>query len=173
MIKKTIFTLIITALIVFVSCKEKATKTSISKDSKIENNILKDDKSVKSIDNEADIDSVFKIDKYICYTLNNDKSKRIWIGFSKKNKETIQLKYEGQKESLTLKHSKEEVIDGGAHPTIINYYDEIYNGKVNGVYKLTHSGIWDYVKYIRGKDKKEFNFTIDHNSNPYGSKPCF
>ena len=87
MIKKTIFTLIITALIVFVSCKEKATKTSSNKDLKIENKILKDDKSVKSIDNEADIDSVFKIDKYICYTLNNDKSKRIWIGFSKKNKE--------------------------------------------------------------------------------------
>ncbi|MCL7764230.1 hypothetical protein MPF19_12455 [Polaribacter sp. Z014] len=172
MIKRTIFTIILTTLILFISCKEKDAKTSNTKEPKLEKQILKDYKPADSIDKKVAIDSVFKIDHYICYTFNDDKSKRIWIGFSK-NKETVKLKYEGQKEPLILKHSKEEFIEGGAHPTIINYYDEIYNGKVNGAYKLTHSGIWDYVKYIRGKDKKEFNFTIDHNSNPYGSSPCF
>jgi len=29
------------------------------------------------------------------------------------------------------------------------------------------------VEYKRGTDGKIFNFTIDHNANPYGKEPCF
>jgi hypothetical protein len=47
------------------------------------------------------------------------------------------------------------------------------DGKENGQYRITHSGIWDYVEYKRGTDGKIFNFTIDHNANPYGKEPCF
>ncbi|PHS04197.1 MAG: hypothetical protein COA88_14040 [Kordia sp.] len=110
--------------------------------------------------------------KYICYTMDNNKKKRIWIGLDAKEN-AVAIKYEGQKEVISLQYSKEEYLKGGAHPTIIRYYKEIYQNKVNGIYKLTHSGLWDYVQYIRGKDGKKFNFTIDHDANPYGSSPCF
>jgi len=110
--------------------------------------------------------------KYICYTMDNNKSKRIWIGLDA-NENAVAIKYEGQKETISLQYNKEEYLKGGAHPTIIKYYNEVYQNKVNGEYKLTHSGLWDYVQYTRGKDGKKFNFTIDHNANPYGSSPCF
>jgi hypothetical protein len=83
------------------------------------------------------------------------------------------VKYEGQKEAMVLKYNKEESITGEAYPTIITYYDEVFEGKTNGRYMLIHSGVWDYVKYVRGKDRKIFEFTIDHQAGPYAHTPCF
>ncbi len=113
-----------------------------------------------------------QIDHYICYSNNERKDKKIWVGFNKDDI-ALKVKYEGQDQAIELVYSKNEYKEGGAHPTINTYYDEIYRGEVNGVYKMTHSGIWDYVEYTRGKDGKTFKFTIEHELDPYGKQPCF
>ncbi|MDO6738684.1 hypothetical protein [Wenyingzhuangia sp. 2_MG-2023] len=121
---------------------------------------------------ENELKSSNEIDHYICYSNDNRKEKKIWVGFNK-NDIALKIKYEGQEESMELEYLKNEYQEGGTHPTIRTYYNEIYGGQVNGVYKTIHSGNWDYVEYTRGKDNKVFKFTIEHKLNPYGSKPCF
>ena len=61
----------------------------------------------------------------------------------------------------------------GPYPVLVEYYNEIYQEKVNGVYKLTKSGNWYYAVYTRGSDNKQFSFTIDNESNNFGKTPCF
>lgn len=112
------------------------------------------------------------IDHYICFKDNKKSSRIIWVSYDHKNI-AISIKYKGQTQSIPLELTNEDYIKGGTHPTIIKHYDEIYNGLKNGSYSITHSGNWDYVKYTRAKDSKEFNFTIDHTANPYGKTPCF
>lgn len=113
---------------------------------------------------------------YICY--NNDKtpSMQISISFDKEGR-AIAVKYKGQTESMPLQYLKEKYLEGGAHPTIEEYYQEMYNGKKNGEYKLTHSGVWDYAEYTRAKDAKKFSFTINHDlsieNDGYRTTPCF
>ncbi|WP_299892197.1 hypothetical protein [uncultured Lacinutrix sp.] len=165
LLKYTVYSLL---LITVLSCKQKANiKTNTVEDTvsdiKIQN---QEDLKQKDLDIKPAI-----IEHYICYTNNDKKDMRIWISFSKEK--AIQIKYNGQQDAIDLIFDKETYIKGGSHPTIIKYYNEIYNDKVNGIYKLTHSGNWDYVEYTRGKDSKIFNFTIDHNANPYGKTPCF
>ena len=63
--------------------------------------------------------------------------------------------------------------EGGAYPVLAEYYNEIYEEEVNGVYKLTNSGNWYYAEYTRESDNKQFNFTIDNNSDNFSDKPCF
>ena len=109
---------------------------------------------------------------YICYNSDRGSGLRIWIGFSEDGK-AQQVKYQGQAEAMALLFDKEAVQKGRAYPTYIAHYQEIYQGKNNGTYKLTHSGVWDYAQYIRGRDSKLFDFTIDHNAEPYGKTPCF
>ncbi|SEK46047.1 hypothetical protein SAMN04487910_0578 [Aquimarina amphilecti] len=169
--EKNLLILALIAILCF-SCEEKNKK---QQDSQVNLTTEKSEPSdAKTIENDTITisESNSKIDKYVCYTSDENKTKRIWIGFDKDNK-AVKLKYEGQKESLVLKHNKEEYIEGGSQPTIINYYDEIYEGKVNGKYTVKNSGNWSYVTYTRGKDGKAFKFTIDHSANPYGSEPCF
>ncbi|VXB67107.1 conserved hypothetical protein [Flavobacterium sp. 9AF] len=112
------------------------------------------------------------VNHYICYKDNEVPSRIIWISFTKDGK-AIQIKYKGQKEAINLTFVSEDITEEGAHPTIETIYDEVYNGTKNGTYILTHSGVWDYVSYTREKDKKQFQFTIDHEANPYGKEPCF
>lgn len=113
------------------------------------------------------------VDHYICYKNDKDTSQYIWVSFAKKEG-ALQLKYEGQEDAIDLVFDREDYFcDGCAHPTIETYYNEIYNDKINGVYKLTHSGVWDYVDYTRGKDGKVFNFKIDHFKKQYSKTPCF
>ena len=52
----------------------------------------------------------------------------------------VAVKYEGQNDMMYLQFTKEEFSKGGMFSTSINYYDEFYQNKVNGVYKITHSG---------------------------------
>ena len=131
-----------------------------------------------SLPPETNLNEISQVDieedevQYVCFTFDSKPSVRIWIKYAKNGK-AIELKYLNQSETLKLKHLKEEYRVGGAYPTIINYYEEIYNEKVNGTYILTHAGNWDYVKYFRESDSTTFNFIIDHSFTPYSSTPCF
>ncbi len=113
---------------------------------------------------------------YICYKCDAKPSLEISIQFNAKEKAT-NVKYKGQSSSMALIYLREKYHEGGAHPTIDTYYKEMYKGKKTGMYKLTHSGIWDYVEYTRGKDGKKFNFTINHETSidggGYRTTPCF
>lgn len=110
---------------------------------------------------------------YICYTDDSKSDLYIWIRFS--GGKAKEIKYKGMETSIDLEFDKESenLNPGGPYPVFANYYNEIVDGKVNGVYKLTHSGNYDYAEYVRAKDNKTYNFTIDHSANPYGSTPCF
>ncbi len=121
---------------------------------------------------QDELKSSNQISHYICYSNDNQKDKKIWIGFNKDNI-ALKAKYQGQNEAIELEYLKNEYTEGGAHPTTTTFYNEIYGGQINGKYITTHSGNWDYVEYKRGKDNKVFKFTIDHRSSPYGKKPCF
>ena len=110
---------------------------------------------------------------YICYNEDNESSLNLSIGFNNKSR-ALSVKYKGMNSSMDLIFIKQENENpGGAYPVLASYYKEMYQEKVNGEYKLTHSGIWDLVEYTRGKDSKKFNFTIDRNSNSYSYTACF
>jgi hypothetical protein len=110
---------------------------------------------------------------YICYNEDNGSSLNLSIGFNSKGR-ALSVKYKGMNSSMDLIFIRvENKNPGGPYPVLVKYYNEMYQEKVNGEYKLTHSGIWDFVEYTRGKDSKKFNFTIDHNSNSYSYTPCF
>ena len=94
----------------------------------------------------------------------------IRVSFAEDSK-ALQVNYKGSTEVIDLVFDKEEFAEGTANST--SHYNEMYDGKVNGIYKLTHAGNWDYVEYIREKDGEVFKFTIAHNANPYGKSPCF
>lgn len=61
------------------------------------------------------------------------------------------------------KHS-ENLNPDGSYPVFADYYYEFEDGKLNGVYNLTHPGNYDYAEYVRDKDSKTFNFTIAHSA---------
>lgn len=110
---------------------------------------------------------------YICYNSDHDSELKLWIGFDDNNKASS-AKYLGMNSTLELVFIKEENENmEDSYPVLTSYYNEIDGGKINGVYKLTHSGNWDYVEYTRDKDLQKFNFTIDQNSNNYSETPCF
>ena len=62
--------------------------------------------------------------------------------------------------------------EGGAYPVLAEYYNEIYEEEVNGVYKLTKSGNWYYAAYTRKSDNKQQKFTIDNKSNNLSDRTC-
>ena len=110
---------------------------------------------------------------YICYNEDNGSSLNLSIGFNNKSR-ALSVKYKGMNSSMDLIFIRvENENPGGPYPVLVKYYNEMYQEKVNGEYRLTHSGNWDYVEYTRGKDSKKFNFTINHNSNSYSYTPCF
>lgn len=173
--KKIVLTVVI--LFFIFSCKEKTENThSVTLENKLKSTSDKVDleTTVKNQKTESPkVDSVSTvIDHYICYKDDKVASRMIWISFTDKE-DAVQIKYKGQKLPIDLVFIKEEFIKGGSHPTIIKYYSEKIGPEINGEYKLTHSGNWDYVEYTRGKDDRMFNFTIDFESNPYGKEACF
>lgn len=115
------------------------------------------------------------VDYYICYKQDDGKM-AMSISFDAEGN-AISVKYKGQTQDMKLTKTRDNYIEGGAHPTIELFYDEILAGKVNGSYKLTHSGNWDYAEYTRNKDGKKFNFTIDHDlsieGDSYRTTACF
>lgn len=110
---------------------------------------------------------------YICYTEDSTTDQYLWIRFYAG--EAKQIKYKGNEIVLELVFDKESenLNPEGSYPVYAKYYKEISEGKVTGVYKLTHSGNYDYAEYVRGSDSKVFKFTIDFSANPYGLTPCF
>ena len=115
-------------------------------------------------------------DYFICYNSDANSSLALSIGFDPEGK-AIFAKYQGQDGELALTFQKEDYQEGPAYPTIDEYYDEILDGKVNGTYKLTHSGAWDYAVYTSAKDGKTYSFTINHDltveGGEYRSTPCY
>ena len=94
-------------------------------------------------------------------------------GFDKKAKAT-KVKYKGMNLDMDLVFVKEvDENEGGPYPVLAEYYNEIYEEEVNGVYKLTKSGNWYYAEYTRKSDSKVFNFTIDIGANNFVDSPCF
>ena len=119
------------------------------------------------------VDSSDTVSYYICYNEDNGSILNLSIGFNNKGR-ALNVKYKGMNSSMDLIFIRvENENPGGPYPVLVKYYNEMYQDKVNGEYRLTHSGNWDYVEYTRGKDSRKFNFTIDHNSNSYSYNPCF
>ena len=110
---------------------------------------------------------------YICYTEDNNNNLQLWIGFDEKsNASKVKYKEMNLHMDLVFINEVNENPDG-PYPVLVEYYNEIYQEKVNGVYKLTKSGNWYYAEYTRGSDNKQFNFTIDNKSNNFSKTPCF
>lgn len=73
--------------------------------------------------------------------------------------------YKGQAERIPIHYDREEVVEdrsGEGRPNTRQlFYNEIYQGEVNGVYVLTIQGAVCYdVRYIRGKDGRTFDLKI-------------
>lgn len=130
-----------------------------------ENIILEDETNPKSTEKSPNY--------YICYSENNNKNLQLWIGFDEKsNASKVKYKEMNLHMDLVFVNEVNENPDG-PYPVLVEYYNEIYQEKVNGVYKLTKSGNWYYAEYTRGSDNKQFNFTIDNKSNNFSKTPCF
>jgi len=108
---------------------------------------------------------------FLCFTENENSKLKLSIAYEKGK--AVYVKYKGQDESMRLKYVKETYQGRNTMTT----YSEQYRGKVNGTYVITHSGNWDYVTYIRKRDNKKFEFTIDHESSivneEYRRTPCY
>ncbi len=173
------------ALILTVSCNqanpksenERDTTTNEKQQSSVDDEIEAEEAQVDSLQNKVISDSLthkHEATHYICYNGDGNPTLTIWISFGEDGK-ALEVKYKGMDSSMTLvfKRESDNLNPNGPYPVYDTFYDEIVNGEVNGTYKLTHAGVWDYVEYVRGKDKKSFKFTVDHQANPYGKTPCF
>ncbi|WP_430411761.1 hypothetical protein [Kordia sp.] len=113
---------------------------------------------------------------YICYTNDDKSSMKIFIAFNESGN-ALFIKYKGQENTIPLQNIKEDFQNGGAYPTITQFYNEMYEGKINGKYELTHSGNWDYATYRPANSDKVVKFTIDHDAtivgDTYRKTPCF
>ncbi|MBC8756765.1 hypothetical protein H2O64_18975 [Kordia sp. YSTF-M3] len=166
------------SLLLCVNCAEKDKKTAKpTTDIEAE----KQAKSKDSIKDAATIEEIENIKSkivhhYICYKNDDKTSMQLSIAFNDEGN-ALFVKYKGQKGTIPLKNVKEDYEEGGAYPTITQFYHEMYEGKKNGVYELTHSGNWDYATYTSEKDGEQFKFTIDHETTvvagEYRKTPCF
>ena len=172
---KTTYFLFLLCFLTVISCGDEKKNTK-AKDTETET-----ETSLRDTITKADsIALAKKLDKiphhYICYTNDDDASMQLSIAFNAASN-ALYVKYKGQSDSIPLVNIKEDFKNSGAYPTITQFYDEMYDGKKNGTYELTHSGNWDYAKYIREKDGEIFKFTIDHDltiqKDNYRLTPCF
>ncbi len=113
---------------------------------------------------------------YICFQSDEDETLRLSVYFSADAKARA-MKYEGKNDWTHLIYNTSELKDDGPNPSFIDQYYEYYRGKKFGLFNLRHSGDWDYIKYSRLRDAKEFNFTIDHETTlvdgAHRRTPCF
>ncbi|MCP3933231.1 MAG: hypothetical protein GY705_29525 [Bacteroidetes bacterium] len=113
---------------------------------------------------------------YICYNEDNNPSLKLSIYFNADGRATA-LKYKGQTDFIPLQFIGEEMNTEGMVPSLSENYIEIFEGKENGKFTLTHSGNWDYASYTRKKDGKKFDFTIAHDltviNDSYRITPCY
>lgn len=94
--------------------------------------------------------------KYICFNRNNQNSNKLMFGLDDKEN-ALFAQYKNQEDIIELDFVSKDFPTPG-YPTYTLTYKEIVGGKVNGTYVLTHSGNYDYVKYINNEGKI-FNFT--------------
>lgn len=144
----------------FISCKNKTTTT-----------IIVDNKITES----TSVKKAGEIDHYICFRENDIKDLEISVSFDIYNN-ALEVKYKGQTNALLL-HYIDEVIITPGKPATKTIYSEMLDGVEIGIFEFTHTGNWDYAKYVRKKDGEEFNFTIDHDQTVTGSGyriiPCY
>jgi hypothetical protein len=146
---------------------------------------ISDDNAAENIENTAIVENIIFEEEtnskssekspnyYICYTEDNNNNFQLWIGFDEKSNAS-KVKYKGMNLHMDLVFINEvNENPDGPYPVLVEYYNEIFQEKVNGVYKLTKSGNWYYAEYTRGSDNKQFNFTIDNKSNNFSKTPCF
>jgi len=111
-----------------------------------------------------------------CFECNNNVNLKISIEYV--DDTPFSLKYKGQNSSIILKKIKGSLKTQNGTSGFTESYNEIVNGQSNGKYIFTHSGNYDYIKYIR-KDGKKFDFTVnlDDSINPngdgYRKTPCY
>ncbi|WP_298510337.1 hypothetical protein [uncultured Kordia sp.] len=176
---------IFSSLLLVLSCsdKKKTQETTEQKATTIETSKevreasdVKDTKETKNTTDTSTEEIKIRPYHYICYTNDDKPSLQLSIAFNEEGN-ALFVRYKGQQSSIPLVNVKENFENDGAYPTITQFYNEMYNGKKNGVYELTHSGNWDYAKYIREKDGKVFKFTINHEltvtGNGYRATPCW
>ena len=109
--------------------------------------------------------------EYVCYKNDDNPNMVIWISYG--GGKAQQIKFNQGSSPMNLSFIETSMSNEGAYPTTRSLYKEVYKGRENGTYLLTHSGVWDYAKYTRKSDGKVYNFTIDHNFTPYSNAPCF
>ncbi len=116
-----------------------------------------------------------EIDHYICFRENAIQDLEMSVSFDTYDN-ALEVKYKGQVNVMML-HYVDEVIITPGKPATKTIYTEVLDGQENGTYEFTHSGNWDYVRYIRNSDGEEFNFTIDHDQTTrgggYRTTPCY
>lgn len=174
---KSNFTYIVAflSLLLFVNCTEKEKKKT-SNSTTIETQSESKDSIAGTTLEEIKNAKKTIPHHYICYTNDDKPSMQLSIAFNDDGN-ALFVKYKGQKDSIPLKNVKEDFQDGGAYPTITQFYDEMYDGKKNGTYELTHSGNWDYATYRSLESDKVFKFTIDHEATiaggAYRKTSCF
>lgn len=174
---KSNFTYIVAflSLLLFMNCTQKEKKKTLE--------IPETETESTSKDSIADITlEELEADKksiphhYICYTNDDKSSMQFSIAFNDEGN-ALFVKYKNQKDSIPLKNIKEDFQNGGAYPTITQFYDEMLDRKKNGTYELTHTGNWDYAKYRPLEGDKIFKFTIDYDATvvdgEYRKTPCF
>ena len=112
---------------------------------------------------------------YRCFECDDNIKLKISVEYNI-NETPISVKYNGQKQSIGL-----SPIKGGNKnykSNVVESYNEMLDGKINGKYVFTHSGNWDYIVYTR-KDGKKFKFTINleeslnQNNDGYRETPCY
>ena len=85
------------------------------------------------------VDSSDTVSYYICYNEDNGSSLNLSIGFNNKGR-ALSVKYKGMNSSMDLIFIRvENENPGGPYPVLVKYYNEMYQEKVNGEYRLTHS----------------------------------
>ena len=113
---------------------------------------------------------------FMCFTSDSNPKLGLSVGFDAKTERAIFLKYKGQDETISLIYVKQRFPNKG-YATYETTYLEKYKGKTIGTYIFTHSGNWEYIKYIRKKDNKSFAFTINNElsimNGEYRKTPCY
>jgi len=156
MVPKSI--LILAVMMIWQSCKPSTTTV------------------VKTVDEVANnVKKAGEIDHYRCFVSDEIKELKLSVSFDTYDN-ALEVKYIGQTQGIPLTYL-DEVIITPSQPATKTIYKEIDMGEETGTYELTHSGNYDYIKYIRKKDGEVFNFTIDLELSVldigYRSTPCY
>ena len=113
---------------------------------------------------------------FTCFKSDANPKLALTVEWNAKTEKAMFVTYKGQSEKIPLNYIKESFPAKGS-ATYMTVYTEKYQGKLTGTYIFTHSGNQDYIKYIRKRDNKVFNFTIDLDlsveGEGYRKTPCY